>query len=187
MATIRLYRALKEKNDAQAVYDAARFNGNYGPPNVLSHGSPLVLRLRDAVVELTNAMFEAKEIIENPDPTSRAAAMRFAGEKDVARHLVNSLIQQGFTLRGNDGEEETRWYDDPEPLLAVMFDTDDYILDVTRTQDGETIDGWIHLIYGNSPYEMMSDYTTNITQYTIPTQEYIKAYYDPTYIVDKGE
>lgn len=187
MATIRLYRAVKEKNDAQAVYDAARFNGNYGPPKVLSHASPLALRLREAVVELNNAMHEAQEIIEAKDDAARTVAIRIAGEKDVARHLVKSLLEQGFTLRGNDAEEDTPFFDQAEPLLAVMFDTDEYVLDVTRTQDGVTIDGWIELIYGNSPYEMISDHTINLTKYTIPTQEYIRTYYDTTYIVDKGE
>ena len=45
----------------------------------------------------------------------------------------------------------------------------------------------IHLIYGNSPYELISNNTDNITKFTIPTQEYIKAFYDPSYIIDKGE
>ena len=42
----------------------------------------------------------------------------------------------------------------------------------------------IHLIYGNSP-EVISNHT--ITKFIIPTQEYIKAFYDPSYIIDKGE
>lgn len=42
----------------------------------------------------------------------------------------------------------------------------------------------IHLIYGNSPEEI-SNHT--ITKFIIPAQEYIKAFYDPSYIIDKGE
>ena len=41
----------------------------------------------------------------------------------------------------------------------------------------------IHLIYGNSPEEISNHTITFI----IPTQEYIKAFYDPSYIIDKGE
>ena len=42
----------------------------------------------------------------------------------------------------------------------------------------------IHLIYGNSPEEMISNHTIT---FIIPTQEYIKAFYDPSYSIEKGE
>lgn len=186
MATIRLYRAIKEKQDAQALHDAATLN-NWGPPKRLPHNSELILKLRAANVELQLAMEEAQSIVEAPDDRARTVAIRIAGERDVAKHLLKSLIEQGFTLGGNDGEEHVGWFDQWEPLYAIMFDTDEFFLEMTRTQDDETIDGWIHLVYGNSPYELISNNTVNITKFTIPTQEYIKKFYDTTYIIDRGE
>ena len=185
MLTNRLYRAVKEKLDAQAVYEAACFTGNYTPARSLPHNSPLVLRLREANVELNNAMEEARTIIEAPSESHRRVAVRIAGERDIARYLLQSLAEQGFTLGGNDGEESVGWSDSWNGLYAILFDTDEFILQVTRTQDGQTIHGGIHLIYGNSPEEMISNHT--ITKFIIPTQEYIKAFYDPSYIIDKGE
>lgn len=192
MTTNRLYRAIKEKQDSQTVHDAATFNGNYGPPKPLRHDSPLVCRLREANVELQLAMEEARAIIEAPTEGMRRVAVRIAGERDIARHLLHSLAEQGFDLQTNDGEDETEYTKDWKGLHARAFDTDELYINVRvkadtapGLDDGEY--GWIHLIYGNSPEEMISDHTINLTKYLIPTQEYIKAFYDPSYIIDKGE
>ena len=39
------------------------------------------------------------------------------------------------------------------------------------------------LVYGNSPEEMISDYHVSLEPILKPTFEYIKSFYDPTYIV----
>lgn len=183
MSTNRLYRAVKEKQDAQAVHDAACFTGNYTPARSLPHNSPLVLRLREANVELQLAMEEAKNIIEAPSESHRRVAVRIAGERDIARHLLHSLVSQGLQVGGSDGDEEYEYRADWESLYAVLFDTDEFFVNVL----GDGGEGWIHLVYGNSPEEMISNHTINLTKFTIPTQEYIKAFYDPSYIIDKGE
>lgn len=181
MTTNRLYRAIKEKQDAQSVYDAACFTGNYTPNRSLPHSSPLVLRLREANTELADAMEEAKAIIEATTESARAVATRIAGERDIARHLLQSLAEQGWQIGGSDGEEDFEFTEDWKVLYQQLFETDEFF--VTLRKGGE--EGWIHLIYGNSPQEMISNHTINITKATIPTQKYIKAFYDPTYI-DEG-
>ena len=190
MSTNRLYRAVKEKLDAQAVYEAACFTGNYTPARSLPHNSPLVLRLRECNVELNNAMEEAKAIMEAPSESMRRVAVRIAGERDIMRFLLTSLTEQGCDISINDGEEEYEYTKDEKLLLSQAFDTDEVYLNIRYRVAGAEDDydeGWIRCIYGNSPEEMISDHTINLTKMTIPTQEYIKAFYDPSYIIDKGE
>lgn len=79
---------------------------------------------------------------------------------------------------------------DEKLLYGQAFDTDEVYLNIRWPVAGAEDDhdeGWIHCIYGNSPEELISNHTVNLTKYTIPTQEYIKAFYDPSYIIDKGE
>lgn len=185
MPTNRLYRAVKEKLDAQAVHDAATFNGNFGPRKSLSHSNPLVLRLREANVELNNAMEEAKSIIEAPNESARRVAVRIAGERDIASHLLRSLVEQGFVLQDAEDEDE-EWTNDPAKILSIVTDVDAIYINVKHTQPKEGWDdsGWVFLVMGNSPEEMISNYTTNLEQYLKPTFKYIKSFYDPSYIIE---
>ena len=185
MSTNRLYRAIKEKQDAQSVYDAACFTGNYTPARSIPHSSPLVLRLREANVELQLAMEEAKGIIEAPSESARRVAVRCAGERDVARHLLQSLVEQGFVLQDSEDEDE-EWTNDPAKMLSVVTDVDAIYINVKHTQPKEGWDdsGWVFLIMGNSPEEMISNYTVNLEQYLKPTFRYIKSFYDPSYIIE---
>ncbi len=186
MPTNRLYRAIKEKQNAQSVYDAACFTGNYTPARSLPHSNPLVFRLREANVELNNAMEEARAIIEAPSESARRVAARIAGERDIARYLLQSLSEQGFKIGGYDGEEELEYTTDWKNVFASMFDTDEFWVQVraNKNEAGWDDSGWIRLIYGNSPEEMISDYTTNLEQYLKPTFKYIKSFYDPSYIIE---
>lgn len=190
MSTNRLYRAIKEKQDAQSVYDAACFTGNYTPARSLPHNSPLVLRLREANVELNNAMEEARAIIEAPSESARRVAVRIAGERDIMRFLLKSLTEQGCEVSINDGEEDYEYTKDEKLLYSQAFETDEVCLNIRWAVAGAEDDhdeGWIHCIYGNSPEEMISNHTVNLTKLTIPTQQYIKSFYDPSYIIDQGE
>lgn len=186
MPTIRLYRAVKELRDAEAIHNAATFNGNFGPPKSLGHGSPLVLRLREANVELSKAMSEAEEIMKAPDDRSRAVRVRIAGEQDICRFMLQSLVEQGCELQTYDGEEETGYTKDWTVLYANAFDTDELYVNVRWAEGQEEPDeGWIHCIYGNSAPEMISDHTTNLQKLLTPTFKYIRSYYDHTYIVEE--
>lgn len=185
MVTNRLYRAIKEKQDAQSVYDAACFTGNYTPARSLAHSNPLVFRLREANVELNNAMEEARAIIEAPTESARRVAMRLAGERDIASHLLRSLVEQGFVLQDAEDEDE-EWTNDPAKILSIVTDVDAIYINVKHTQPKEGWDdsGWVFLVMGNSPEEMISNYTTNLGQYLTPTFRYIKSFYDPSYIIE---
>lgn len=182
MSTNRLYRAVKEQGEAQEAFNIASRRA-WGPDKVLSHADPLVVRLRECNVELQLAMIEAKGIIEAPTESERRVAVRCSGERDVARHLLRSLVEQGFVLQDSEDEE---WTNDPDKMLSVVMDVDAIYVNVKHTQPKEGCDdsGWVYLVRGNSPEEMISDYTANLEQYLKPTFRYIRSYYDPTYIIE---
>ena len=184
MSTNRLYRAVKEQGAAQEAFNIASRRA-WGPDKVLSHADPLVLRLRECNVELELAMIEAKGIIEAPTESARRVAMRCAGERDIARHLLRSLVEQGFVLQDSEDEDE-EWTNDPDKMLSVVMDVDAIYVNVKHTQPKEGWDdsGWVFLVRGNSPEEMISDHTTNLEQYLKPTFRYIKSFYDPSYIIE---
>ena len=182
MTTVRLYHAIKEKLDAQAIYEAA-IHRSWGPNKALQYNDPLVAKLRAARMELNNALSEAKDIIEAPTESHRRVAVRCAGERDVARHLLHSLAEQGFVLQDSEDEE---WTNDPDRILSVVMDVDAIYVNVKHPQPKEGWDdsGWVFLVRGNSPAEMISNHTTNLEQYLKPTFRHIKSFYDPTYIIE---
>lgn len=179
MPTHRLYHAIKNKLDKEAVLVAARYNGAFGPPKRIPHDSPLLLEVKKANNELTAAMCEAKSIVEEPDPRLRAVKIRIAGERDVASFLVASLIQQGCEVGGDDGERRIK-YGDMTALYQSLFDVDIFWLNIRKGG----VEGAVTLIFGNSPAELMADWHLSVTEFVIPTQKYIKKVYDPTYIID---
>lgn len=184
MTTIRLYRAILEKEGCQAEYNEATRTGGYTPDRSLPHNDPRLLALRDANVELQNALTEAKAIIEATDSRRREVALRIAGERDVARFMLESLVNQGFEMLDSEGFD-AGWTKNPQAMLDLLMDLDELRLSVRHTnpQGGWDDSGWILLVRGNSPEEMISDYTTNLEQYLKATFKYIKSFYDPTYII----
>lgn len=190
MSTNRLYRAVKELQDAEARLEATSLNvnfqyGKFGHPGNFAQMCDVTVGIRAAKKELQLAMEEAKGIIEAPSESARRVAVRCAGERDVARHLLRSLAEQGFEFLDSDEQYDGNWVKDTKVLLELLMDLDMLNLQVrhTKQKGGWDDSGWILLVRGNSPEEMISDHTTNLEQYLKPTFRYIKSFYDPTYIV----
>lgn len=123
MPTIRLYAATKAKVDIDAVIAAATFTGNW----TARKGVPRELAVKQRMVydEFNAAMEEAKGIVEVTDDRHRAVAIRIAGEQDIARYLVKSLLEQGFELQADDNNDEVMEFNnDPQPILETLFDAD---------------------------------------------------------------
>ena len=192
MTTIRLYRAVQEQQGCEAVYREATRN-NWGPDKNLPHNDERLLALRAANVELQLAMNEAKGIVEAETESKRALLRRIAGERDITYQLLKSLVTQGFLLKDGDedegaveADEEALWTKDYKRIFDIAMDVDAFNLCVKHTQprEGWNDSGWIYLVYGNSPEELISDHTTNLEQYLKPTFRYIKSFYDPSYIIE---
>ena len=185
MPTIRLYNAAKARRDAQAIYDTMTRN-NWGPPKRLSHNGELMRNLIQANAEHREAMEEARLIVEAPNDQARAVAIRIAGEQDIARFLVKSLLEQGFELQADDNNDELMEFNnDPALILETLFDVDMCSLNVFHPE--HMVDqGWILLVFGNSPPELIADHTTKLDKFLVPTWKYIRSYYDPQFVVEEA-
>jgi hypothetical protein len=88
--------------------------------------------------------------------------MEFAQEieKTIARKVVSALIDAGYSIGVNDGEETTvNQSTDQDKILGALCTTEeDYIL--TYDQTGKRT-GWVWLIWGNGE-DLISDHTVNL-------------------------
>lgn len=85
-----------------------------------------------------------------------------AGERKVARALVNKMLESGYTISVNDGEEWTvkNSTSTTEVINALCTTGEDYVR--ARYKDG-TVVGTFTLIWGNDPdgSELIADHTDN--------------------------
>jgi|SRR6478735_7863677 len=80
-------------------------------------------------------------------------------DKAGVKQTFKALTEAGYSVDAQDGAREV--FVNPtkqEAVEAVMSCDDGYFL---VKQDGEYI-GWVWFVLGNSPYEVISDYTTNL-------------------------
>lgn len=104
----------------------------------------------------------ARCIAENIELGDKAYAHAIeCWERHIVK-IVSLAIERGFSVGVNDGEETVLTNSkDVETILKVLFSTDeDYLL---FYREGETNHfGWVWLLYGNGPDEVVSDYSTNL-------------------------
>lgn len=85
-------------------------------------------------------------------------------EQQIAKFAINSLLEAGFTLSVNDGEDTVlhRSADAPS-VFSAMFSTDeDYLIahvPTWNTSDDSDRCGWIRFIYGNDGPDVINDHT----------------------------
>ncbi len=101
---------------------------------------------------------------------------------NLLRSLVDELLAQGLSAwvsydRGYDRDEEGfgKLTTDRKALLKALGECDEEHLFIGK--DGKEI-GWIFLVYGNSPGELISDYTTNLEQYIVKTEALAQRQYE---------
>ncbi len=100
--------------------------------------------------------------------------IRQAIEKAIAKATIKALLDGGWVISVEDGEEIT--LRDSTSALAIygaMFTTDEDTLYVK--QHGSTgfdhAKGWVKFIYGNDGYDVISDHTTNLEDVLKPVNE----------------
>lgn len=107
---------------------------------------------------------------------------RIAIEKRIARKTIEVMVAAGFYVKVFDGEE---WAcsatQDVKLALDAMLQTDDDKLYVLAKNDSTEPDarpfkriGWVWFVYGNSGYDVVCDYTTNLE----PQMKEVDAYAD---------
>ena len=89
-------------------------------------------------------------------------ALEFAnkGDAKAARKLINMVLAKGWLVSVNDGEEWVlKASKDKAAILAALTSTgEDYL--IFRDSEGNKI-GFMYLVWGNAPYELVSDCSAN--------------------------
>ncbi len=93
-----------------------------------------------------------------------SAKMRQRVERSIAKKVILDGIAAGYAINVNNGgdiDELAAPSVKIKEILAVMFATDDERLLFYKK---EKYIGWVWLIYGNSGWDVVSDYTTNLRE-----------------------
>lgn len=97
---------------------------------------------------------------------STSVACRMKIEELIVKQAVRDLLAAGYLLGINDGEEITIHHSrDFEAIAAKLFTTDeDYIYIYILGDDDRDPrpQYWVRCIYGNSGYDVLSDYSTHL-------------------------
>lgn len=112
---------------------------------------------------------------DHKNRSSRPAAckicQRIKVEQMVVAQAVRSLIEAGYKLVVDDsgaavesGFRPSVPTDNVAEILAELMQTDDdYLLTFRVEGDGVKYTGrWVHFVYGNDGYDVISDYTTSM-------------------------
>ena len=90
---------------------------------------------------------------------------RIRMEAAIGKCLVKSLLEAGFALADGQADDDAPEAKPTTSFAAVMRwmgECDEDRVLVYRTKTDERPIGWVYLIYGNSGWDVVNDYTTNI-------------------------
>jgi hypothetical protein len=105
----------------------------------------------------------SKLVLTGNSPAVRA---RQRVEQTIALTVAQVLLDAGFSLGVNDGEETTVTHStDIEAIKKALFTTDEdylyvYAKDRSANERDKRPDGWVRLIYGNDGWDVISDYSS---------------------------
>jgi hypothetical protein len=92
--------------------------------------------------------------------------MRQMVEREIAQATIKALLDAGFLLGVNDGEETTIHHSrDAKAIEAAMFTTDeDWLLVNLKGDDRKDPrpQHWVRFIYGNDGWDVINDYSTHL-------------------------
>jgi hypothetical protein len=105
-----------------------------------------------------------KSIIKKHDPSCRGRALL---EMEIVSALCRAAMDAGyyFEVDGEDEEDVTSIND----LKRVLFNLDDATLIVKDENQKEV--GWVKLVFGNSGYDLVSDYSLNLKNFLKPVND----------------
>jgi hypothetical protein len=92
-----------------------------------------------------------EEIILKHD---RGVRQRARMELKIVNQLINSAASLGYSIEVAEADEEE---DKGKSIKDILFNLDEANVRVFRA-DGSKL-GWIFLVFGNSGYDLISDYT----------------------------
>lgn len=104
-----------------------------------------------------------------------AVRVRALVEREILRRTIAALLAAGYHLQINDGEEDqTPLTTDAALLLKESCATDEDILYVFKPGEADKFngEGFVHFIYGNTGWDVISDYSVNLATPLEPVFEY---------------
>lgn len=101
-----------------------------------------------------------------------SAKLRIELEKKIVHKLLKAVIEAGYTVAVDDGEETSEHTADIPAVMAIVFNLDDCYL---RLKNG-ALSGWICLVFGNDGHDCINDYTTNLEELLKPVNAYADKY-----------
>lgn len=111
------------------------------------------------VLQTAAAVLEEGKSAAYPHVKSQEVAQRIHVERAIVRAFVDAVLKadDAYTLRVHDGEDfatdKTR---DPDAIVQAIMSTDE---DRLYVYNAERRIGFLYLVYGNSGWDVMADYT----------------------------
>jgi hypothetical protein len=102
---------------------------------------------------------------------------RMGVERGIAARVVNLALKQGWRCAVASGGED---FDlvasvDKRGILEAMFAVDDCSLVFYAEGEDKYAVGWVRFIYGNSGWDVINDYTANLTTFMEPIDAFTSA------------
>ena len=96
-------------------------------------------------------------------------------EREIFRRTIKRLVELGFYLQVNDGEDDqTEIINDLAVLEKESRATDEdrlFVFDKVGEDYFEGF-GWVRFIYGNTGWDVIADHTTNLEEALKPINDY---------------
>ena len=92
-------------------------------------------------------------------------------ENQVIQAMLAELSAAGFTFEIDNGEEQVTGLVGVEAAFKQMKQTDEETIDVQK--DGKHF-GWVSLIYGESGWDVICDYTVNLEPFLVETMKLVE-------------
>ncbi|AUS02246.1 SRCR domain protein [Vibrio phage 2.096.O._10N.286.48.B5] len=84
-------------------------------------------------------------------------------EDEIIKLAIIGLLNHGYFMSVFDGEETTvEPCRDIDLITQALKTTDEDFLHCFNNLEGHCCVGWVRLVYGNSEWEVICDYTTNL-------------------------
>lgn len=102
-------------------------------------------------------------------------------EKQIAASAIADLIEAGYEVTVNDGEEDTvERSTEPGKIAEAMMTTDeDYLIVYLPGVPARA--GWVRFIYGNDGPDVINDYTLSLEKVLAKTFELAEQLEDEIY------
>lgn len=120
---------------------------------------------------IDNLCFEHQN---NPESGHRCpTCARIRIEHKVARKCISALLEAGYELSVYDGEDMALENSkDTKAVFAAMFSTDEDTLYAFQVGKPHS---FVRFIYGNSGYDVISDYGVSLENVLAPVNDYAES------------